>query len=570
MKERLKMQEMEQFPAAAIPYSNDVIIVTANIITVNPQQPRVEAMAYCSGRILALGSLTEVTAQLAGRDYSVDNRFIGKTIVPGFIEAHMHPILASVLTSKFHYAGPFDRVGNGGKILQGSPTLATLTARLTGVRDQHNAAGKKGQWINIWGLEPLLIGAEAMINRDFIDAIIDDSPVCILHSSCHLLSMNSLALAKTGFCSDGNADVVFRQQQRLTGVAAELANIYQVIEAGGLDYGKSSQEIALCLIDYSQVLHRFGVTTAADCGMGMPFDPYPLYQVLAKNRAFKLRLAAYPLAEYFTVDDVEAMAANNHDRLAVNKIKFARTDGSIQVATACLLDEHYYNGRPNKAMVNSGEQIFQQCIVFHRAGYNLSFHCNGSGATEQLLDVIARMQRHYPRSGARHCLEHNQMVTPEQLVRMKQLGVVHNLCANQLAVWGDFHASTSLGPERVATLNPFQSSVEHGVRFAIHSDDVATQAQPLLMMSNAMSRQSNISGNVYGKNQCLTASQALHAVTLGPAFLLGQEHCKGSIEIGKLADFVVLEQNPLVVDEQRVKDIVVYATSLGGEISVHR
>ncbi|TDA93912.1 amidohydrolase family protein, partial [Halomonas marinisediminis] len=108
------------------------------------------------------------------------------------------------------------------------------------------------------------------------------------------------------------------------------------------------------------------------------------------------------------------------------------------------------------------------------------------------------------------------------------------------------------------------------IPFSMHCDEGVTQVNPLFMMWGAMDRKCIFSGNVYGEEECLTAEQALHAVTLGAAYLMGHEHMKGSIEIGKLADFAILDQNPLDVAKEDVKDIKVHATMLGGDITVHQ
>ena len=187
----------------------------------------------------------------------------------------------------------------------------------------------------------------------------------------------------------------------------------------------------------------------------------------------------------------------------------------------------------------------------------------------KLLDLIEKMQAECPQPNARHCLEHNQMVTPEQMDRMNKLGVVHNLFGTHIPFWGDVHATVTVGPDRVKTLNPFQTSVKKGVPFSIHCDDVVTQVNPLFMMWGAMNRECVFSGNVYGEEECLTAEQALHAVTMGAAYLMEKEHMIGSIEVGKLADMAILDQNPLEIAKQDVKSIKVHATMLGGEVSVY-
>ena len=138
--------------------------------------------------------------------------------------------------------------------------------------------------------------------------------------------------------------------------------------------------------------------------------------------------------------------------------------------------------------------------------------------------------------------EHNQFVTPDQLVRMKQLGVATNLFTNHIYFWGDLHYSTFVGPDRARGLDP--AGQRMGIPFSLHSDASVTPVDPLFSMWTATARKT-MSGRVLGEDERISVAQALHAVTLGAAYLLGQDDRKGSIEAGKLADFTILDRNRL-------------------------
>ena len=350
-----------------------------------------------------------------------------------------------------------------------------------------------------------------------------------------------------------------------------VAILTRALNVGAFNYGSDPAVIGKTLVDYANIAHSLGVTTVSDCGMGLPSNPYPLYQALSKNPAFKLRITAYPLIGPFNLEDVHTMKQDDTDRLCIGSVKYVNTDGSIQGFTANLLEgQSYYNGKPSTSLTRDVEEIYESVLPFHKAGYNISFHCNGNGTTETLLNLIERMQKDTPMPEARHCLEHNQMVTDDQMDRMVELGVCHNLFGTHIPVWGDVHATQTVGPEFVKRLNPFQTSAKKGIPFSIHCDDGVTQVNPLFMMWGAMNRKCIFSGNVYGEEECLTAEQALHAVTLGAAYLMGHEDSKGSICAGKLADFAVLDANPLEVPKLEIKDIRVHATMLGGDVTVHQ
>ncbi|CAH0991930.1 N-substituted formamide deformylase [Sinobacterium norvegicum] len=560
-----------QYAKPGLPYSDDTVLFIGDFITVNQELPRAEAVAVKAGVFIAVGTRAEVELQLQGKaiTYTVNEDFAGKTITPGFIEAHMHFPVAAIFTLSFNYGGQFDRVGLGGEVIKGHSTKESLQAHIRQLVAEHNAAGKQGEWINLWGLDPLLMTDDTIIDRDFLDALCDDSPFFYLHASCHLSTMNSRALAMVGYSLDDNPEFIIRKNGRLTGDIAELVDMYRAFGKGALAMPSPADSVK-CMAQYSDVASRLGLTTVSDCGMGVPSDTYPAFQAVSQMESCKVRFACYPAIGHYDFDAIESMAAATNDRLMINKVKYLNTDGSIQGFTALLEEgDNYYNGNKNGATERPFEQMYEEMLPYHKAGYSISVHCNGQGMTTALLDIFERMQCEFPRPELRHCLEHNQMVTPAQMDRMVDLGVIHNLFGTHIAVWGDVHAKQTVGPDRVKTLNPFQTSVQKGIPFAIHCDDAVTQINPLFMMWASMTRQNIFSGEVLGEEECLTAEQALHAVTMGPAYLMEKDQQIGSIEVGKLADFAVLGSNPLTVDKQQVKDIKVFATVTGGKVCIH-
>ena len=566
------MTTNKEFLKPGLPYSEEAVLYTGRFITVNKQQPAATAVVVKEGKIQFTGTRDQAETYLNNhkQEYRLDTQFQDKTIVPGFIEAHMHPFMAALFTGMFEYAGQYDRLGVGSKLLKGCSTAETLRARLQQLKAEHDAAGKTGQWLNLWGLDPLLMTDGTKVDRYFIDDIISDSPVFFMHASVHLATMNTKAIDLVGYSTEDDPNFILQENGELTGEIAEMKDLYRALGKGAFDFASQPELVPYCMIEYSKIAHALGVTSVSDCGMGLPQDPIALYKMLSKNEDFKLRLTAYPMIGVYDLEKTNLLKEDDNDRLAVSSVKFVNTDGSIQGFTANLREDFsYYNGKPNTPLTRDIESIYQEVLPFHRAGYNISFHCNGNGTTEKLIDLIERMQKDTPMPKARHCLEHNQMVTDDQMDRMKALGICHNLFGTHIPVWGDVHATQTVGPELVKRLNPFQSSVKKEIPFSIHCDDGVTQVNPLFMMWGAMNRKCIFSGNVYGEDECLTAEQALHAVTLGAAYLMGHEHMKGSIEVGKLADLAILDESPLDVNKEHVKDIKVHATMLGGEVTIH-
>jgi predicted amidohydrolase YtcJ len=559
------------FHKPGIAYSEEAVLYTGDFITVNEKQPRASATVIKDGKILFVGTKDQAETFLTNEniEYRLDTQFEGKTIVPGFIEAHMHPLGAALFTARFGYVGQIERTAAEGKVLPASVTSAELTNTIDQFVAEHNEAGKKGEWLDFWGFDPLLMSDGTVVDRDFLDALCSDSPIMLMHASCHVAVFNTAAIEKAGYSLNDNPAFVFRKDDRLTGEIAEMPDILRAVGTGAFNLGTAEDAVG-AMIAYVDGTSRLGVTTMSDCGMGLPQNPFPLYTALSQMPIFKARLAAYPLVPNFNKDELAEFNAASNDRLFATKTKYLNTDGSIQGFTAVLKEgEKYYNGKESGHFQYDDEKMYEDVFYAHELGYSISFHCNGEGCTDKLLDLIERMQKECAQPNVRHCLEHNQMVTPEQMERMKTLGVVHNLFGTHIPFWGDVHASQTVGPERVKTLNPFQTSAKKGVPFSIHCDDVVTQVNPLFMMWGAMNRQCVFSGKVYGEDECLTAEQALHAVTLGAAYLMEKEHMIGSIEVGKLADMAILDANILDIDKMAVKDVKVHATMLGGDVSVH-
>jgi predicted amidohydrolase YtcJ len=201
----------------------------------------------------------------------------------------------------------------------------------------------------------------------------------------------------------------------------------------------------------------------------------------------------------------------------------------------------------------------------HKRGFQAVIHTNADEATEMALNALTEAQRQYPQPDTRDRLEHNQYVTQSQLLRMKALGMATNLFTNHIYYWGDLHYSTFAGPDRAEDMDPAGSAERLGIPYSMHSDASVTPVDPLFCMWTATARKT-MSGRVLGENERITVAQALHAVTLGAAYLLKQDDKKGSIKTGKLADFTVLDRNPLdVTSPDELRDIKVLGTVTGGK-----
>jgi predicted amidohydrolase YtcJ len=259
------------------------------------------------------------------------------------------------------------------------------------------------------------------------------------------------------------------------------------------------------------------------------------------------------------------------DHVRVGALK-AWQDGSIQGFTGYLTQPYYLQpaGKTNYVgyAVRSREELARLVLKYHRTGYQLAIHGNGDAAIDDILEAYAAAQRDFPRSDTRHRIEHCQMAREDQLDRMKALGVTPSFFVGHVYYWGDRHRDIFLGPGRADRISPLRSAVDRGLRFTIHNDTPVTPVDPLLLVWAAVTRTTR-NGQVLGPEQRVTVEQALRAVTSDAAWQNFDEQSKGSIEPGKLADFVILEANPLTAAPAHLKDIAVLETIIGGQ-SVYR
>ena len=238
-------------------------------------------------------------------------------------------------------------------------------------------------------------------------------------------------------------------------------------------------------------------------------------------------------------------------------------DGSIQGFTARLQEPGYFGDEPNGIWVVSPAEFEAALSAFHQAGLLVHVHCNGDQATELFLNTMEKVLVAQPRPDHRHTVTHSQMTTPAQYKRMAAMGMCANIFSNHIWAWGDEHIDLTVGPDRAARMNATATALRCGVPFSLHCDTPVTPLSPLMTVKHAVTRLT-VSGRVVGEHERISAEQALHAVTLGGAYLLKMDHEVGSLEPGKFADMAVLDDDPLAVEAENIGEIDVLGTVVGG------
>jgi predicted amidohydrolase YtcJ len=552
-------------PGARDAAHDEVIVYPARLVrTLDPARPTAQAIAVQGDRIRAVGTLGELAAYGPAR---VDDRYAGRVLLPGFVEAHSHAMGGGLW--RWPYLGYLDRVDPDGTSWPGCRTVAEILGRLA----QADARmADPDEPLIAWGMDPIFYPGERIVARH-LDGISARRPIYIQHQSFHHATVNSALMRRDGISAgtavpgvlkDGNGDPVGELAES---AAMALATSGRNMLGGDLD--------ASVLLGFAQDARNHGITTAVDLGNpGLMSDATAaLYLDTAAGPEFPIRMPVAAFA-FGAGGGAVAPAAELAERLvalrdqSTAKVRFGIVkfilDGTIQGFTARVDPPGYLRSAARGVWVCSPEEFRAAFDVFHAAGLQVHAHCNGDQATELFLDVVQASLERRPRWDHRHTVTHSQLSTAAQYRRMAALGVGANIFANHIWAFGDMHLDVTLGVDRAARMNAAATALRCGVPIALHSDSPVTPLGPLATMKHAVTRRTQ-SGRVMGEFERISTQDALRAVTIGAAYLMKMDAEVGSIQAGKFADLAVLAQDPLAVEPEALADIEVLGTVLGGQ-----
>jgi predicted amidohydrolase YtcJ len=526
--------------------SADVVYVNGTVLTMNATNAIAQAVVVEGEKIKAVGSTTEIQALIGPKTRVVD--LAGKTLIPGFVDAHSH----------FPESGirALYRVDCNSPPIGSTKSIADIISRLK------EAAQKtpRGQWIQAFGYDDTLLAEKRHPTRDDLDQATTEHPVWLSHVSGHLGVANSLALAQTNITEatpdpKGGAIRRYPGTTKPNGVFEENA-LFQMI--GKLPPLSPEQNLAAITAAAEEYASK-GVTTAQN---GLAFDAAIDSLIAAATQGvLPIRVIIWP---GFKPTDRKIPP---NPRLKLGAVKLI-ADGAIQGYTGYLSKPYAtpppggkddYVGYP----LVSREDLTAQVKKFHRAGYQIAIHGNGDAAIDNILYAYREAQKETPRPDTRHIIVHSQMAREDQLDAMKELGVIPSFFSLHTYYWGDRHRDIFMGRERAYRISPAKSAIARGLRFTIHTDAPVVPMNPLLLVWAAVNRIST-GGDTIGAEQRISPMDALRAVTINAAWQSFDETNTGSIESGKLADLVILSENPLLVPE-RIRDIQVLETIVDGK-----
>ncbi|SDC17767.1 amidohydrolase [Ruegeria marina] len=540
--------------------SDITVFAARKIITMDPSRPVASHVAVREGKVLAVGG---ADCADAWGPVTHDNSLAHAVLMPGFVEGHAHMMAGAMWN--FAYAGYHDRIDPQGRLHKGMTDIGAVVARLR----EHVATLPAGQPLIAWGFDPIFLPTERL-NRHHLDQIAADRPVVVMFSNFHLLCANSVALEMSGYSRDTNVEgVVKGDDGEPTGELQEMAAMFPVMRRTGMDFrGLSQKESAIRT--YADVCKHAGVTTVTDLFSEMQDSDLAQLLAVTSDPGFALRLVPVLGAVGAAPQDIAqralALRAKSTDKLRLGAVKLM-TDGSIQGWTARVKWPGYVGGQPNGIWNTPPALIHELCATMQKNGVQMHIHVNGDEASAVTLDALEAAARAHPWPGARHVLQHCQMMGPDQFRRCAEMGVCTNIFSNHIWFFGDQHAALTIGEDRATRMDAVRSALDEGVHIAIHSDAPVTSMGPLFTAWCAVNRQT-MSGRTLGTEQRITVEEALYAITLGAAYTLKLDAEIGSVETGKIADFAVLGDDPTTVDPMALKDVPVLGTVSGGRVNL--
>jgi len=535
-------------------------------------QPTAEAIAVREGRFVAVGPLREVI-EAVGRDHVVSDQFEDRVIVPGLIDQHLHPMLgATTLTTEIIAPEDWN--------LPRRPQRAARTpdefdARL---RSAHiNLA--PGEWLFSWGWHRLWHGE---LDRRRLDSLVGDRPTAVWQRSCHEWILNTAALATIGLTEELTQNRGIGSEQLDFERGHFWENGWMIVLAGYLmPVFMTPERFRVGLAQMVEYLHMNGVTAINEPGIYWRNEPWEMYQEILGH-------PDVPLESTFLVEGrtqpVRGLGPSEFVPDALTQVERGRgtkvrvlerhvklfCDGAIISQLMQMKDPYLdYEGRPDPhhhgEWMMEPEELRGVFDAYWDEGWQIHIHVNGDLGLEVLLDVIEDAQRRRPRVDHRTVIVHFANSTEEQVDRIARLGAIVSANPYYPVGFADKYSEWGLGQERADAMVRSSSVLQRGIPLSFHSDLPMGPADPMLMASFAVNRVTQ-SGRVAGPEQRIGLHDALRAVTIEAAYSWNREDELGSIEVGKIANLTVLDDDPYEADSLRIGEIPIRATMFEGRV----
>jgi predicted amidohydrolase YtcJ len=515
----------------------DIVLVHGKVLTMNPSQPEVQAVAVRDGRIVAVGNSAEIRSWIGKATQIVD--LAGRAVLPGFIDTHVH-------------------VSGFGRSLEGINLRHVESIKELQIRlEEHVQKLANGKWITGHGWDQDRLGEKRYPTRWDLDAVSPNNPVVFTRVCGHACVLNSKALAlanitsRTDSPSWGQIDKNAATGEP-TGVLRESAmNLVWAI----MPKPSEKELIEIC----SRACHRAIETGLTSIHWIVNSSKEVLIiQKLRENHRLPLRVyILFPAELLEQLVGLGLRTGFGDDCVKIGSLKVL-VDGSLGARTAALR-EPYSDEPSTKGMIlYTQDELNALVLEAHEAGLQLAIHAIGDKTVNMALSAIEGALAKAPKKDHRHRIEHASVLTRELISAMKRDEVIASVQPHFTV--SDFWAVDRVGPRRARWVYPFRSLLTEGMKVTGGSDSPVEPISPLLGIWAAVTRRSS-------PEERLTVDEALRLYTINAAFASFEEDIKGSIESGKLADLIILSQDPHEVSPEKIKDIEVEMTIVGGQIA---
>jgi predicted amidohydrolase YtcJ len=535
--------------ADAIYYGGDIITMEGDS-AVYP-----EAVAVKAGQIAFAGS--KVEAEKMKGDSTVMRDLKGKTLVPGFIDGHCHFFAFGSQAISANLLAPPDGTSNN---------IDDLVNELKAWY-QKNGTDKTQGWIVGIGFDDAVLKEKRFPTKDDLDKVSTDLPVMATHISGHFCSVNTKGLEVLGITAaskDPEGGVIRRVKgsKEPNGVLEELAAIPHMFKL----VTPPTKELADSYLDAGQKMAAsYGYTT---CNEGRAMGNHEQMADYATRGKMYLDVNSwidYSVPQHMG-SEWYSKEYKSHYRIAGLKLTL---DGSPQGRTAWRNSPYLippdgqkkgYKGYPAIPKDEDVQKIVDSAFANN---WQLKAHTNGDAAADQLFRAIGKASAKYGNEDRRNILIHGQLIRMDQLDSIKKYDIVASLFPMHTFYWGDWYKEI-IGPDKAQQISPIKSALKKGIRVTSHTDAPVAFPNMMMILWTTVNRVSR-SGTVMGPDEKLTPYEALKSITIWGAEQFFEEEKKGTLTVGKLADMVVLDKNPLKVDPMTLKDIVVLETIKEGK-----
>jgi predicted amidohydrolase YtcJ len=514
--------------------SADLALTGGNVLTMNQSQPCAEAVAVKGDRIVKVGTNQEIS-RLIGENTRVI-RLNGKTVVPGFIDTHIH-------VADFGRLLAWIDLSNAGSI--------TEIQNLLKARVQKSP---KVKWLLGRGWNQACFTDKRLPTRFDLDAVSPDNPVVFYHQSGQVCVVNSKALELAGVTRltpvpQGGAVDRDAETGELTGVLRDAATnlIWNVIPEPSEDELSEAAGLAC------EKILEAGVTSVH----WMVLSPIELSIIRKLHAQNKLPTRFYVVVPASLLDNMANLPENDGTIKVGGAVVSA--DGYLASKTAALFKPYTDSSASGKLLCTQEEMKTTATKILEK-GYQLVIHAMGDKAVNAALTAIEQASKETPQKDRRNRIEQAAVLNQELISRMKKLGAIVSVqplvVASEFSVWS---ATEHLGAERARWLYPLKTLIENGIRVIGGSDCPMEPLSPLMGIQAAVTR------TAFPEEQ-ITVDDALRMYTVDAAYSSGEENMKGSVEAGKLADLTVLSDNPSNVSSNKIRSITVDMTLVGGKV----